>query len=399
MKANIESAIKWLSESNIRNRDKDKISFGSINNGYDWRNKEYPYVYSEITGYAIKSFLNIYKWTGEEMYLQYAKEAADYLIRLQSKAVDRAENGAIPHSLTLPDLKVVKKYWSFDNAVIVHGIADLYTISKEKRYYDACLKIANCFLENMQNRDGSFLAFYDAEKKTKYHDWKEFHGDNGCLHVKNVLGILKLAEISSNKKYYDAARKVCDWGLRLQDNDGIFWVNSKNRYVFTHAHCYATEGYLYSYSVMGDRKYLETSIKSADGLVKLQNSDGSLYKFYKDKISMKSKIRQKLCPTKATDATAQAVRIWVILNGITEDRRYLDSAKKAIGFLTNMQCLESDDDNMTGGFYSYCDNKFGIKRQSKMMFTWSTQFALSAFCCFDHFKNKRGYQEIMTELF
>ena len=170
MKANIESAIKWLSESNIRNRDKDKISFGSINNGYDWRNKEYPYVYSEITGYAIKSFLNIYKWTGEEMYLQYAKEAADYLIRLQSKAVDRAENGAIPHSLTLPDLKVVKKYWSFDNAVIVHGIADLYTISKEKRYYDACLKIANCFLENMQNRDGSFLAFYDAEKKTKYHE-------------------------------------------------------------------------------------------------------------------------------------------------------------------------------------------------------------------------------------
>lgn len=52
----------------------------------------------------------------------------------------------------------------------------------------------------MQNEDGSFLAFYDAETGIRYHKWHKFHGDNGCLHVKNALGLLKLAEISNDEK-------------------------------------------------------------------------------------------------------------------------------------------------------------------------------------------------------
>ena len=399
MKANIESAIKWLVESDIRNKNKDRISFGGINNGYDYRNKKYPFVYSEITGYAINSFLNIYKWADEKKYLRYAKDAADYLLRLQSENRNKTEYGAIPHSLTLPNLKVVKRYWSFDNAVIMHGIADLYTISKEEKYSDACLKIADWLLENMQNQDGSFLAFYDAEKKTKHHDCKEFHGDNGCLHVKNVFGILKLAEISNDKKYYNAARKVCNWGLRLQDSDGIFWANPKKKYVFTHAHCYATEGYLYAYHIFKEPKYLEISKISADGLIKLQNKDGSLYRIYKNRILVKSRIKEKIYPQKTTDATAQAVRIWLILHSITNDEKYLKAAQKSISFLEGMQELASKDDNMVGGFYYQRCDTFRTRKLSNMMFAWCTEFSIAALYAFEHLEREGAYHEMIEELF
>ena len=85
MDNNINAAIKWLSESDIINKDKQKLSFGGVNNGYFWKDKKYQFVYNEITGYAINAFINLYKWLGNEKYLQYAKNAANYLISLQTK--------------------------------------------------------------------------------------------------------------------------------------------------------------------------------------------------------------------------------------------------------------------------------------------------------------------------
>ena len=84
MDNSIDAAVEWLCESDIINKDNQKASFGGINNGYLWKDKKYQYVYNEITGYAVNTFINLYKWFGEEKYLQYSKDAADYLIRLQA---------------------------------------------------------------------------------------------------------------------------------------------------------------------------------------------------------------------------------------------------------------------------------------------------------------------------
>ena len=398
MKGNIESAINWLSESDIRNKDKDKISFGGINNGYNWQSKEYSYVYSEMTGYAINSFLNIYKCLGEEKYLQYAKEAAHYLLRLQSEDINKIEYGAIPHSLTLAELRIVKRYWTFDNAMILHGLANLYLILKEEKYYDACLKLGNWLLK-MQKQDGSFFSFYDADEETEHHDWKEFHGDDGCLHIKNTLGLLKLAEISNDEKYYSAARKVCDWGEQLQDDDGIFWANPKKKYVFMHAHCYATEGYLYAYYILKNQKYLTVALVSGDALIKLQNKDGSLYRIHKNRFSIKSRIKEIILPWKTVDATAQAVRIWLILYSITDNKKFFRAAQKGINFLESMQELAAKDDNMVGGFYYQCCDTFRTRKLSKVMLTWCAEFSIAAFYLFDHLERKGAYDRMIEGLY
>jgi len=412
MDNNISAAIKWLSESDILNKDKQKPSFGGVNNGYFWKEKKYQYVYNEITGYAINAFINLYKWLGNEKYLQYAKNAADYLISLQAKDNNTFEYGAIFHSLTLPDLKNVKNYYSFDNSIILHGMINLYKMTNEKEYHDVCLDIGNWLLK-MQKGDGSFYSYYDAENKIIDHEYDEFFFDNGCLHIKNSIGLMFLNHISDTTRYYDAGLKICNWGERLLEKDGIFWVNPRKKYVFTHSHCYATEGYLYAYYLSKKQEYLNIAQKAGEALIALQNHDGSLYRSYKNKISMKrwmnekyklsvrTWMNEKKYPWKTIDATAQASRIWTLLYSINKEKKFLEPAKKAIEFITKNQALDTDDENMFGGFYyQSCDNygKNELKLE-KGMYTWCTQFSLSALMLFKSIQNNVEFENIIEKLF
>jgi uncharacterized protein YyaL (SSP411 family) len=398
MDNNIQAAIEWLSKSDIINKEESKRSFGGINNGYDWINKKYYFVYNEITGYAINVFINLYKLLGEEKYLRFAKNAADYLIKLQVKDKNKFEYGAISHSLTLPECKNVKNYWSFDNAMIIHGIVNLSKIIDTKKYYNVCLNIGDWLLK-MQKKEGSFFSYYDAEKRIIDHEWNKFEFDNGCLHIKNAIGLMALSSISNKKRYYDAGLKICNWGEKLLDRGGYFWANSRRKYVFTHAHCYATEGYLYAYYLSRKQEYLNIAKKAGQALIRFQNKDGSLNRIYKNKFSLKSWINEKFYPWKTVDATAQAVRIWTLLYKIDKEEKYLKPAKKGINFIIKMQSLDAEDPNMIGGLYYQCGSPFDKNRLSKVMFTWCTQFSLSAFLFYKSTQNNINFDNLIQRLY
>jgi uncharacterized protein YyaL (SSP411 family) len=411
MESNIKAAINWLCESDIINKDPLQNSFGGINNGYLWKDKKYQYVYNEITGYAINTFIAIYQWLGKDEYLELAKEAAGYLINLQVKDDSAFENGGIAHSLIWPDLNRVNNYYSFDNAVILHGMASLYRITKNEKYLSACLQIAG-FLLKMQKQDGSFYSYFDADKGLLTHEADEFFFDNGCLHIKNAIGLMYLNQISEDRRFAISGSAVCAWGARLQAADGLFWANTRKKYVFTHAHCYATEGYLYAYFLTNEPEYLKISRKAGDALLNLQNQDGSLYRIYKNNIFMRNQCgsrsrmsfrrwrNEKKMPWKTIDASSQAARIWILLYSLDHDTRYLDAAKKAIGFLKRNQVLNTNDRNMFGGlYYQLCDSTNGTRTTSDGMYTWCTQFSLSAFIMFTSVPNKKKLGDMIAFLY
>jgi len=409
MDTHIDAAIAWLSESDIINKDKQKSSFGGINNAYIWKDKTYQWVYNEITGYAVNAFLTMYKWLNDEKYLQYSKNAADYLITQQEKKTNAFEHGAVSHSLTFPDLKTVRNYYSFDNAIILHGMVNLYKITNEKKYLDACKGIGDWLLK-MHKDEGPFYSYYDAERKVVNHEYDEFWFDNGSLHVKNAIGLMSLNQISGDKKYYTAGLKVCTWGTRLLDRDGIFWANQRKKFVFTHAHCYATEGYLYAYYLSKKPEYLKIAKKAGEALIALQNQDGSLFRSYKNKITMKRNNegirlsvsrwrRERKYPWKTIDATAQAARIWTLLYSLYNEEKFLDPIKKAIDFITKNQVLDTNDQNMFGGFYYQSCDKDGKNELSKEMYTWCTQFALSALMLYKSIQSNMQFDDLIEMLF
>jgi hypothetical protein len=412
MDNHIEAAVKWLCESDIINKDPLHDSFGGINNGYLWRDKKYQYVYNEITGYAINTFIAMHRWLGKQEYLQYAKDAAGYLINMQAKGSNAIESGGIGHSLALPNLSRVNKYYSFDNAVILHGMTSLYRITKDEKYHRACLQIGE-FLLKMQKPDGSFYSYYDADGEVIAHEAHEFFFDNGCLHVKNAIGLMHLGLLSKVERYAHAGAKVCDWGKSLLAKDGLFWANTRKKYVFTHAHCYATEGYLYAYFLTGKPEYLEIAQKAGNALLDRQNQDGSLYRIYKNKLLMKNQYddrfrmsfkrwrNEKKLPWKTIDATSQAARIWGLLYSVNHNPQFLKAAEKAIGFLLKNQVLETDDQNMFGGlFYQLRDDANGTgPKVNGGMYTWCTQFSLSAFMLFMSVQDIKKFDDLISFLY
>lgn len=389
MKNSINLALDWLSKSDIRHRE--GIARGGVNQGYNWQERSYPFVYSEITGYAVSMFVNAYRWTEQERYLTLAQEAAEFLLALQYVAKDEAQ-GAIAHGFSLPLFKLRHQYYSFDGAMCLQGLLDLYAIQPTAKLELAAQAMGDWLIYEMQKPSGAFLAMYNAETGESKHLGNNFFDDFGCLHAKHAIGLLKLAQVTKEECYTSAAERVCDWVLGLQDEDGAFRANGRSKEVVSHPHCYATEGLLFAHYILKSERYLEAARRAGEWLLSVQNSDGSINIAYKRQLwRMKRRLNELFFPKGVTDATAQASRIWLILYYLDQDQRFFDAAQKAGNFLEQMQETTSSDPNAKGGFYFWPEHP--------IMFTWATMFALNALYALEHRERKSAYHQMIKELF
>ncbi len=385
-------ALQWLAHSDIRHTNGDTRARGGVNQAYDWRARQYPFVYSEITGYAISAFVNAYRWTHDANYLDYARHSADFLLRMQTYAANDGYAGAIPHSLSLPALTVRRQYHSFDVAMCLQGMLDLNAITPQPELARAAQAIGDWLIARMQMSNGAFRATYDADTGITEHATAHFFSDGGCLHAKHAIGLLKLERIVGNGVYAAAARHVCDWVLGLQDADGAFRATERQRVVITHPHCYATEGLLYAHFILGEARYLHAAQRAGEWLARVQTHDGAIPIASKRAwYRMLRRLPEWFFPLKVSDATAQAIRIWLILDAHAGARIYRAAAERAGEFLTRLQCVDGNDPNARGGFY--------FAPGHAMQYAWCTMFAAHALYALAHSPRADAYPQLLTELF
>lgn len=388
----VNLALDWLVHSDVRYTNGQQIARGGLSQGYNWRERSYPFVYSEITGYAISTFVNVYRWTGDPAYIGLARQSADFLMRVQGLVEGEAMHGAIPHSLSLPGLKPRHQYYSFDAAMCLQGLLDLDAVESTPELRRSAQAVGDWLVGRMQRESGAFLSMYDAPADEWQHAGDALFGDDGCLHAKHAIGLLKLGRVTGDERYTRAAQRVCDWVLGLQDDDGAFRATERVEQVVSHPHCYATEGLLFAHDVLGTAGYLEAARRAGRWLLSVQNRDGSIGIAHKRRWwRMGSRVTEKLFPRRVTDATAQALRIWLVLYYLDGDQYLLDACRRAKRFLHRMQCVSSPDENAVGGFYFW--------RGHPMMFTWCTMFALSALRALEEVDSGDGYRRMMMELF
>jgi uncharacterized protein YyaL (SSP411 family) len=394
----VDLALDWLAYSDVRQADGDPMAQGGVNQGYNWRQRSYPFIYSEITGYAVSTYVNAYRWTGDASYITLASQSANFLLGVQATAEEEAIHGAIPHSLSPLSLELRHRYYSFDAAMCLQGMLHLDTIKPAPELREAARAIGDWLLERMQRNNGAFLSMYDAETDEWQHIGESFYDDGGCLHAKHAIGLLKLGQVTGDDHYTVAAKRVCDWVLALQDDDGAFRATERLGHVVSHPHCYATEGLLFAHHVLGTERYLEAARRAGEWLLRVQNRDGSINIAYKRRwCCMGRRITEKFFPHRVTDATAQAIRTWLILYYLDGEHRFLDACHRAEGFLYRMQCTSSSDRNAVGGFYFWPPTVCG--RRHPMMFAWCTMFAINALYALEHVNRGEGYRRMMAELF
>lgn len=392
-----DKAFNWLKEYQMIH---DGEWAGGFWHSYNLNTQKCPFIHSEMAGYAASLLTNLYKEDGSKEIFELAVSVGDFLARVQAADGNKQTDGAFPFGIyPESDNLIEKRYYSFDVAMCASGLVDLYFASGKKQYLSASLAAADWLIRTMQNPDGSFRACWDATQG-EFLQLRTFAGDRGCLHAKNAIALLKVAQLTGERRQVpilQSARKVCDWVLSLQDKDGAFWANELKNLVFTHAHCYAVEGLLYAGHRLGESKYLEAAVKAAQWLRRVQNSDGSFYRHYKVKKLGREKL-DLLFPVKTTDATAQAARIFIAVALLEKEDEFWEAAKRGINFLDRMQC-HSPDSNADGGFYYQLRNFLGLRRLRPSLMTWCTQFALSAVSMFHRKEQYTDSSAAVEEIF
>jgi len=267
----------------------------------------------------------------------------------------------------------------------------LYSVSPSAQLKQVACGIGDWLLK-MQRADGSFLAMYDGEAGEWHHAGEAFFDDGACLHAKHAIGLLKLGEVIGDGRYTKAARRVCDWVLTLQGGEGAFRASERLTEVVAHSHCYATEGLLFAHYVLGAEHYLEAARRACEWLARSQNRDGSISLARKQRWWRAGRrIIEKLVPPRVTDATAQALRVWLILYCLEGQDSYLAASRRAARFLGHMQCNSTLDPNAHGGFL--------YSPRHHMMYAWCTMFAVGALHALETTTGDDAYEKMMTGLF
>jgi len=290
--------ITWLLSSDIRIRDgRNK---GAL---YGWKNlnpPSFPFIYSEITGYAITYFSWIASKFGNAKALEAAKDASDWIIRNMQSNLLIARPPAIENeSNNLSNL-----LYSFDNSMILIGVLSLYKLTKKDHLLELAEKMARVLIDR----------FFDGEKLIPRLD-KNFKPTEptedgglvkwstipGAYHCKISLGLLELSKLTDNQKYKGISDSLCCYAKRLQKSDGQFTTNPGSDIVYLHPHLYACEGLIYSglsQSNEGDYTSGLNGIKWA--MRQISSSTGGLPSYTGDE------------QVEQSDCTAQLLRLLIL---------------------------------------------------------------------------------------
>ncbi len=347
--------VDWLTAPPIRNVTPVKRSYGSFNYGIHGKTGYSPGQYTETTGYGISLLAYLFHCYQDETYLQYAREAADFLLSIQ------LEEGAFPHCPEPDSACMQKERHTLDTAVCVTGLLDLYDFQPDRRYLESAIR-AGHWLISMQTSEGSFMA-RQSDRSFVHQNRRFFSGEGSCVLTKIAIALSKLAEHNPTAEYEEALRALCGYTLGLQAPQGFFWSTSRRNFVFTQAHCHACDGLLAAGVHLDDDVYLEAAMRGIHWLGRSQNKDGSMLQVYVDRRGGREHLRRSIETLKAADATAQAARLFV-LAGQAFELHY----RKALDFL-NDKMLSAD-----GGHY-YTRGRFNT---NYMMYTWTTMLAVQA---------------------
>ena len=380
--------INWLLNSGVLIKNSNKKLNGGVYAGYDLSNKEWQFIYCEITGYSISTFCMLYTKYKKKKFLDYAFENANFLIKHQINDVNLPNFGSFPEGLDSKTFKTRNRHYTFDAAMCIQGLLDLYSIKKDVKLLQSALKAGNWLLK-MQNSSGSFLAYYDSLTKEILHPGPYFYLDESCLHAKNAIALIKLYQFTNEDKFKNAAIKLCDWVLELQEKDGSFWANNYKSHVYTHAHCYATEGLIYAESILKIKRYDQSVMKACQWLKdNIHNKTNTIIGSHKISKKFNSveknstrfifNLIRKFIPRKeiAIDATMQSARLLIYKSLNDPNSEYFQVANELIESVILKSNYNGNDNFAIGSLHSRIDISFGNLRKTSIVATWAVMFSL-----------------------
>jgi len=351
----LEKVKTWLCHSGIQNVEEDQA--GGVNAWYDLARKEYPYIYSEITGYAITTFLFLDKLFPDPIYLNRAEMAAQWILNHAFHPC-----GGVLTRLYLSDKYKVNLYdfdseniFAFDTGMVLYGMICLYAKTKNNEYLYASEVMAKFLIEKMQNQDGSLSAIYDAKNDKVINTYEKWSSQAGGFLAKVSMGLIDVFANTSAGRYRDAAVKLCEFALTTQDTSGRFITDKPTQTTHLHPHSYTAEGLFYTGTAIKNKSFINAAERAVEWSLDHVEEDGINALYDPTEGGSFNSIQR-------SDILAQTLRLGILL----QRGEKLDWLKAKLLFYQ----YQKDQDKQQGGFYFSllgCD-----------LNAWCSMFALQA---------------------
>jgi len=370
--ASTSLAFAWLLKSGIQSNDPETA--GGVHAWYDLITESYPFIYGEITGYAVNAFLFYYHHTGNPAYLHAALQAGDWLSK------NKAEGSGFICNRVKPS-KFVDNYYeswvfTFDQWVCVYALTNLAEKTGETFWHKAAVELAQTLISTTIKTNGSFFPAYDVCRKSAVDINDKWSRQSGGFHCKALMALERLYKMTEASQYRDISCKLLGWTLKTQQKDGRFITQNNESSTHLHPHLYTVEGLL-SYGLSAGRSdALQGAKRGFEWVIQHQLSDGAFYSFFDG---------TKFVPFVRADILAQVLRIGstLISNGImTGIAASLDKLRTA---LLHYQILNGPQ---SGGFLYGREQDGTIRHHAN---AWVTMFAAQALGIHDTFSYSPPY--------
>jgi hypothetical protein len=326
-----------------------------------------PFIYHEISGYQLSYYhQSNYLPLNHHPLVQAPSKAnsdlAAQTLGYLSRALrpDTGQPALISHGIWLDPVESSPQAYLFDNGMILQGLCDHWQDDRQATTLQDIISLATLMLD-CQRQNGAFPACTEVSI-----DSASFSADEGCLHVKLAIGLLKTAAITQDQRFEQAAIRLLDWGLSLQREDGAFRCNHRTQQVNGHAMCYALEGYLYAHHRLADSNYLSVAERGCEWLLAHSDSNGMMTRF--NNLQLRgtkrwSALLQPMLQWRYWDETIQSARLFHCLADLTANDRYLVGRDRVVGQLERQ-----------AGPLINCISQLQANPLHKT-FTWPNQFA------------------------
>jgi len=178
-------------------------------------------MYTFDNGIILNGLVSLYKETKKDFLLKSAKRCANWII---DYCINKKDYLVKPvYEINENKFFESDKEWSTTSgsyhSKISIGLANLYSVIKNKNYINTAIKICNSSLR-FQEKNGRFVSFLLKR------------GTNAHPHCYSAEGLWVLGTFLKKKLYLSAAKKATYWILSKQNQSGriprLFLINSLN---------------------------------------------------------------------------------------------------------------------------------------------------------------------------
>jgi len=162
-------------------------------------------VSTEITGYAISSFVFLHLHTCDSRYLDAARRSADFLLCAASPAAD----GLIPFETAPADFA-----YFFDCGIMVRGLLAAWRALDNPAYLDRAVSLGRAMARDFLSPAGDFHPILDLRTGHPLpRDAARWSRSTGCYQLKSAMAWSDLAEATGDTSFLEPYERLLEASL------------------------------------------------------------------------------------------------------------------------------------------------------------------------------------------